>query len=49
LNFTVVEGATIYFSITSFAKHNPLGIFAAIYYITFGTKKYLHLEEDNRH
>jgi len=29
----------------SFAKHNPLGMLSAIYYITLGTEKYLKLYE----
>ena len=38
------EGETKKFELTSFAKHNPLGIFAAIYYTTMATNKYLNLE-----
>lgn len=30
---------------TSFAKHNPLGTFAAIYYTTIASDRYLRLEE----
>ena len=33
------------FKTNSFAKHNPLGIFAAIYYVTVASDKYLNLEE----
>jgi len=30
--------------LTSFAKHNPLGTLAAIYYTTIASDRYLHLE-----
>lgn len=32
------------FKMTSFAKHNPLGTLAAIYYTTIASDRYLHLE-----
>ena len=32
------------FRMTSFAKHNPLGTFAAIYYTTIASDRYLRLE-----
>lgn len=32
------------FQMTSFAKHNPLGTFAAIYYTTIAFDRYLRLE-----
>ena len=43
--FTTGESGRKKYLLTSFAKHNPLGIFATIYYITFGYKKYLRLTE----
>ena len=33
------------FNLSSFAKNNPLGILAAIYYISIGANKYLNLKE----
>lgn len=32
------------FRMTSFARHNPLGTFAAIYYTTIASDRYLRLE-----
>ena len=45
LIFPISEEATKAVDLTSFAKHNPLGVFATIYYITFGSSKFLHLKE----
>jgi len=45
INFSVAADATKSFTMTSFAKNNSFGIFAAIYYITLGANKYLQLEE----
>lgn len=45
LNFTVSEKKWVAFELSSFAKHNPFGIWAAIYYITFGTNKYLNMKQ----
>jgi hypothetical protein len=39
------EKETKLFALNSFAQTNPLGIFAAIYYTSFGRKKYLNLIE----
>jgi hypothetical protein len=36
---------TVSYQLESFAKTSSLGIFAAIYYITFGARKYLHLKK----
>ena len=47
ISFSVSQNQSIAFQITSFAKHNPLGVFAAIYYITFGANRYLKLEEES--
>ena len=44
--FTISEIEIKAFSMSSFAKRNPLGILAAIYYMTFGAGKYLNLEEE---
>ena len=44
-SFTIAENETREFYIDSFAKHNPIGIFATIYYITFGSGKYLRIKE----
>ncbi|WP_300666931.1 hypothetical protein [Fluviicola sp.] len=45
VEFDIDEHETKRFTMSSFAKHNPLGTFAAIYYITVASNKYLHLEE----
>ena len=45
VNFDIPGEGSKSFSLTSFAKHNPFGIFATIYYITLGSKKYLNLKE----
>jgi|SRR5882757_2638422 len=45
VTFTVGENESKTFTLSSFAKHSSLGIFAAIYYITFGANKYLNLTE----
>ena len=43
--FKIDENETKQFDLSSFAKHNPLGIFASIYYVSFGAGKYLNLTE----
>ncbi|MGB8193708.1 MAG: hypothetical protein WCF67_17380 [Chitinophagaceae bacterium] len=43
VSFTIADQEKKTIGLTSFAKHNPIGIFAAFYYILFATKKYLHL------
>lgn len=45
LSFTVTENETKVVRMSSFAQKSSLGIFAAIYYITFGAGNYLNLEE----
>ncbi len=45
IDFEIDEHETRRFTMTSFAKHNPIGTFAAIYYITVASDKYLRLEE----
>jgi len=45
ITFTLGENDTRSFDLASFAKTSSLGIFAAIYYITFGSGKYLDLRE----
>lgn len=45
LTFTVAESGIKSFDLSSFAKKSTLGIFSAIYYITFGAGKYLNIEE----
>lgn len=45
VEFEVGEQETKRFTMTSFAKHNPLGTLAAIYYITIASNKYLNLKE----
>lgn len=45
VEFEIRDHETKRFRLSSFAKHNPLGTLAAIYYITFATDKYLQLEE----
>lgn len=45
LTFDISDNDFKNFDLTSFAKHNSLGSFAAIYYITFGASKYLNLKE----
>ena len=47
ITFTIAENETAHFYVDSFAKHNPLGIFAGIFYITFGAGRYLHMERKN--
>ena len=47
ISFSVSQNQSKGFQLSSFAKHNPLGVFAAIYYITFGANKYLKLEEES--
>lgn len=43
--FTISENETKNFNITSFAKHNFLGIFASVYYVFLRPTKYLTIEE----
>ena len=43
--FKIGKNETKQFDLSSFAKHNPLGIFASIYYVSFGAGKYLNLTE----
>ncbi len=45
ISFNIGENETKRLTMSSFAKHNPLGTLAAIYYITFASNKYLQLEE----
>jgi hypothetical protein len=45
LTFTIAESGIKSFDLSSFAKHSTLGVFSAIYYITFGASKYLNLKE----
>ncbi len=47
LNFTIVENEIKEFELSSFAKHNPLGTLAAIYYISIGKNNYLNLKAKN--
>ena len=47
ISFSVSQNQSKGFQLSSFAKHNPLGVFAAIYYITFGANRYLKLEEES--
>lgn len=44
INVELEEGEKKAFQLTSFAKHNPLGTLAAIYYTTIASDRYLHLE-----
>jgi hypothetical protein len=46
ISFSVYQNDTKSFTMNSFAKNNPLGIFATIYFVSFGYKKYLHLKEN---
>ena len=41
----VEEGKKKSLKMTSFAKHNPLGTLAAIFYTTIASDRYLRLEE----
>lgn len=45
IDITLGENEKKSFQMTSFAKHNPLGTFAAIYYTTIASDRYLRLEE----
>lgn len=45
VSFQVPDKGSRQFQLTSFAKHSRFGIWATIYYITLGAKKYLRLEE----
>lgn len=45
VEFNISGNETISFGMESFARQNPLGIAATIYYITFGASKYLTLTE----
>jgi hypothetical protein len=45
IHFHVAATETKFFNLCSFAKDNPLGSLATIYYISFGTNKYLKLEQ----
>lgn len=45
LTVDIGENASRQFYLDSFARHSKLGAFAAIYYITFGASRYLHLAE----
>ena len=45
VSFHVNGNETKKFYMDSFAQHTSLGIFATIYYITFGAKKYLTIKE----
>ncbi len=40
----LAAGETCSIRLTSFAKHNPLGTLAAIYYTTIASDRYLRLE-----
>lgn len=44
-SFEIEENDITSVTLTSFAKHNPLGSLATIYYVTFGASKYLHIQE----
>lgn len=44
-SFSIGDNEIRQFYIDSFARHNPIGIFATIYYITFGSGKYLRIKE----
>jgi hypothetical protein len=45
ISCVISDKETKLFALNSFAQTNPLGIFAAIYYTSFGRKKYLNLIE----
>lgn len=45
INITLGENEKKSFQMTSFAKHNPLGTLAAIYYTIIASDRYLRLEE----
>lgn len=45
IDLTITGNEKRSFDLTSFARHSSLGVFAAIYYITFGAGKYLNLKE----
>lgn len=45
VSFHINEYETKLLSLNSFAKENPLGIFASIWYISFGANRYLSLKE----
>ncbi len=45
ISFMLSEKETKTLALNSFAQTNTLGLFAAIYYISFGRKKYLNLIE----
>jgi hypothetical protein len=46
ITFLLNQNHTKSFTLNSFAKNNPLGMFAAIYFISFGYNKYLKLKEN---
>lgn len=45
ITLVIKGGETKIFSMTSFAKKNPLGSMAVLYYISFAANKFLHLDE----
>ena len=45
VTFSVPEHGSKSFALSSFAKKSVFGIFASIYYISFGANKYLNLDE----
>jgi hypothetical protein len=46
VTFSINQNDTKSFTMNSFAKNNPLGVFATIYFISFGYNKYLNLKEE---
>ncbi|MGG9963129.1 hypothetical protein [Ferruginibacter sp. SUN106] len=49
ISFSILANATKAFSMTSFAKNNPLSGLALIYYTSFGAGKFLQLQETPPH